>query len=60
MGKKILAVLQGMAKTMEISPSGRPRVALQDRTARLRRPWERTGKSLQRAAEIFAREQKIA
>ena len=60
MGKKLKVVLQGMARTMELSPSGRPSVVLKDRTARLRRPWERTGQALQRAAEKFTREQKVS
>lgn len=53
MGEKLLAILKGMASTMEMSPSEAPSIGVTDRIERMRRPWERTGQAIQRAIDQY-------
>lgn len=56
MGEKLLAILKGMASTLELAPPEVPSVGLTDRVERLRRPWERTGQAIQRSIDTYASE----
>jgi hypothetical protein len=56
MGEKLLAILKGVASTMEIFPQEAPSIGPTDRTERMRRPWERTGQALQHSIDKYASE----
>lgn len=57
MGEKFLAILKGMASTMELLPSKVPSIGPIDRAKRLNRSWERTGKAIQHSIDKYSREQ---
>ncbi len=57
MGEKLLAILKGMASTMELSPPEAPSIVLKDRIERMRRPWERTGQAIRNSIDKYASEQ---
>lgn len=56
MGEKLLALLKGMASTMDLAPPESPSIGVTDRAERLRRPWVRTGQAIQRAIDTYDRE----
>jgi hypothetical protein len=56
MGQTLLAILKGMASTMEIFPQEAPLIGPTDRTERMRRPWERTGRAIQHSIDKYASE----
>ncbi len=56
MGKKMIAILKGMARTMDIAPSDPPPLPTMDRAERLRRPWERTGQAIRNSIAKYDRE----
>lgn len=59
MTRRIQSLLQGMGGIFVFMPhAGARPVILRDRTARLQRPWMRTGQAFRRAVERFEREQK--
>ena len=56
MGEKLLAILRGMASTMELSPPDMPSIEPMDHIERLNRAWQRTGQAIQHSIDKYAGE----